>query len=64
MKKQYNKPSMSEVILGSTQMLCGSIWSAIGIGYGGVDDGTSGRDPASRSHKYNNWDEDDEEDEE
>lgn len=54
---------MSEVILGSTQMLCGSIFSTIGIGYGGVDNnGTS--DPASRSHNYNNWDEDDEDDEE
>ncbi len=63
MKKQYNKPSMIEVTVGSTQMLCGSIRSAIGIGYGGVDQGGT-CDPASRSHKYNNWDEDDEEDEE
>lgn len=63
MKKIYVRPSISEVILGSTQMLCGSIFSTIGIGYGGVDNnGTS--DPASRSHNYNNWDEDDEEDEE
>ena len=54
---------MIEVTVGSTQMLCGSIRSAIGIGYGGVDQGGT-CDPASRSHKYNNWDEDDEEDEE
>lgn len=53
---------MSEVVIDSTQFLCGSgVSSSKGIGYGGVDDGT--RDPASRSHKYNNWD-DDEEDEE
>lgn len=57
-----NKPSMSEVVIDSTQFLCGSgVSSSKGIGYGGVDDGT--RDPASRSHKYNNWD-DEEEDEE
>ena len=63
MKKIYVRPSMSEVVIGSTQFLCGSgVSSSKGIGYGGVDDGT--RDPASRSHKYNNWDEDDEEDEE
>ncbi len=54
---------MSEVVIGSTQFLCGSgVSNSNGIKYGGVDDGT--RDPASRSHKYNNWDEDDEEDEE
>lgn len=62
MKKQYIIPSMIEVKIGSMQMLSGSVKSNIGIGYGGVDNnGTS--DPASRSHKYNNWD-DDEEDEE
>lgn len=64
MKKIYVRPSMSEVKLDSTQFLCGSgVSSSNGIKYGGVDNnGTC--DPASRSHKYNNWDEDDEEDEE
>lgn len=63
MKKQYIKPSMIEVTVGSMQMLSGSVKGSNGIGYGGVDhNGTV--DPASRSHKYNNWDEDDEEDEE
>ena len=62
MKKKYISPSMSEVTLDSMQLLSGSVKSSNGIKYGGVDDGS--HDPSSRSHKYNNWDEDDEEDEE
>ena len=62
MKKIYVRPSMSEVVIGSTQFLCGSgVSSSKGIGYGGVDNGGT-KDPASRRYQYD-WD-DEEEDEE
>lgn len=61
MKRQYIKPSVIEVTLGTMQMLAASgVKGNNGIGYGGKDDGT--HDPASRRYQYD-WD-DDEEDEE
>ena len=60
MKKQYIKPSMSEVTLDSMQLLSGSIKSDNDeIGYGGVDDGGT-KDPSSRRFGFD-WDEEDEE---
>lgn len=60
MKKQYIKPSMSEVTLDSMQLLSGSIKSSNDdIGYGGVDDGGT-KDPSSRRFGFD-WDEEDEE---
>ena len=60
MKKQYIKPSMSEVTLDSMQLLSGSIKSSNDdIGYGGVDDGGT-KDPSSRRFGFD-WDDEDEE---
>ena len=60
MKKQYIRPSMSEVTLDSMQLLSGSIKSSNDeIGYGGVDDGGT-KDPSSRRFGFD-WDEEDEE---
>ena len=60
MKKQYIRPSMSELTLDSMQLLSGSIKSSNDdIGYGGVDDGGT-KDPSSRRFGFD-WDEEDEE---
>lgn len=60
MKKQYIKPSVIEVTLGTMQMLAASgVKGNNGIGYGGKDDGS--HDPSAR--RYRGFEDDDEEDE-
>lgn len=61
MKKTYMRPSTLTVQTELQVMICQSgVNSNNGIGYGGVDEeGT--KDPASRKHK-SEWDDDEEED--
>jgi hypothetical protein len=55
MKKTYLQPSMAMDIMITESMICGSVTSDNGIGYGGVDeDGII--DPASR-RCHNVWEE-------
>jgi hypothetical protein len=50
MKKTYLQPSMAMDIMMTESMICNSVTSENGIGYGGVDEnGTI--DPASRRHR-------------
>ena len=55
-KKNYVSPSVTMVLIRPTELICASITSDVGIGYGGVDeDGTNTVD-SRRRHTL--WDED------
>ena len=56
MKKTYLQPSAEMDSIGTESMICNSVTSDNGIGYGGVDeDGT--KEPASRRYRNNVWEE-------
>ena len=62
MKRTYLQPSTEMDFMATEGMVCGSVTSDFGIGYGGVDEeGT--KDPASR-RRYNVWEEEELEEEE
>ena len=50
MKKIYLQPSIEMDSIGTEGMICNSVTSDNGIGYGGVDE-DGGKDPASRRHR-------------
>lgn len=59
MKKTYIKPSVEGDGMEPETIICNSVISAMGIGYGGVDeDGT--KDPASR-RQWDAWGNEEEE---
>ena len=57
MKKTYLKPSTEVVRIGTNTMICTSpgVKSNNGIDYGGIDE-EGVKDPASRRHSYDVWD--------
>ena len=53
MKKTYIEPSVEVDGMEAETIICGSVTSAVGIGYGGVDE-DGDKDPAAR--RYDAWD--------
>lgn len=61
MKKTYLQPSTVMVVIGTVNIICGSVGiiSDVDVDYGGADEeGT--KDPASRRH-FNVWEDEEEE---
>jgi len=54
MKKTYLQPSVEMSNMETEQMICDSVTSNNGIGYGGVDENGM-KDPASRRYRNDVW---------